>query len=103
MADGDIDPFGEHGKTDETIDEPFPLTPRAGGTNVVTNAQVHVESGKGLSSARARLEAGFIKEKVEKLYEILSEHLNQNVIYYEDFEPIRRELYFEGRGEPLTN
>ena len=38
------------------------------------------------------------------MYEILSEHFtkNQKVIYCDDFESIRRELYFKGRDEPLT-
>ena len=50
-----------------------------------------------------RLNAGFVEDKVNGLYEILSEHFNknQNVIYYDDFESIRGELYFKGRDEPL--
>ena len=32
MADVDVDPFEEHGKTDETTDEAFPLTPRGEST-----------------------------------------------------------------------
>ena len=38
------------------------------------------------------------------MYEILSEHFpkNQNVIYHDDFESVRGELYFKGRDEPLT-
>ena len=37
-----------------------------------------------------RLNAGFVEDKVNGLYEILSEHFpkNQNVIYYNDFESI---------------
>ena len=44
----------------------------------------------GLSGARARLNAGFVEDKVNGLYEILSEHFpkNQTVIYYDDFESI---------------
>ena len=44
----------------------------------------------GLSGARVRLNAGFVEDKVNGLYEILSEHFpkNQNVIYYDDFESI---------------
>ena len=58
----------------------------------------------GLSGARARLNAGFVEDKVNGLYEILSEHFpkNQNVIYCDDFESIRGELYFKARDEPLT-
>ena len=32
MADVDVDPVEEHGKTDETTDKTFPLTPRGGST-----------------------------------------------------------------------
>ena len=57
-----------------------------------------------MSGARSRLNAGFVEDKVNGLYEILSEHFpkNQNVIYYDDFESIRGELYSKGRDEPLT-
>ena len=50
-----------------------------------------------------RLNAGFVEDKINGLYEILSEHfpINQNVIYYDDFKSIRGELYFKGRDEPL--
>ena len=60
-------------------------------------------SFRGLSSARARLNAGFVEDKVDGLYEILSEHFpkNQNVIYYDDFESVRGELYLKGRDKPL--
>ena len=56
-----------------------------------------------MSGARARLIAGFVEDKVNGLYEILSEHFtkNQNVIYYNDFESMRRGLYFKGRDEPF--
>ena len=51
-----------------------------------------------------RLNAGFVEDKVNRLYEILSEHFtkNQKVIYYDNFESVCRELYFKGRDEPLT-
>ena len=53
---------------------------------------------------RARLTAGFVEDKVNGLYEILSEHFtkNQEVIYHDDFESIHGELYLKGRDEPLT-
>ena len=40
---------------------------------------------------RVRLNAEFVKDKVNGLYEILSEHFpkNQDVIYYDNFESIR--------------
>ena len=56
-----------------------------------------------MSGTRARLNAGFVEDKVNGLYEILSEHFtkNQEVIYHDDFESIRGELYFKSRDEPL--
>ena len=56
-----------------------------------------------MSGTRARLNAGFVEDKVNGLYEILSEHFtkNQDVIYYDDFESRHGELYFKGRDEPL--
>ena len=125
MADIDIDPFGEHGpfgpgvmerphelRTDET-GESIPLIPIGRSTwdpsGVLGPAgpwepeREQETSFGGLSGARARFNAGFVEDKVNGLYEILSEHFpeNQNVIYYDDFESIRGELYFKGRDKPL--
>ena len=86
MADVDIDPFGEHeSRTDEMGDESIPLTPVGRSTWEPEHEQE--TSFGGLSGARARLNAGFVEDKVNGLYEILSEHFpkNQNVIYYDDF------------------
>ena len=104
MADVDIDPFGEHeSRTDEMGDESISLTPVGGGSTWEPEREKETSFG-GLSGARARLNAGFVEDKVNGLYEILSENFpkNQAVIYYDDFESIRRELYFKGRDEPLT-
>ena len=106
MADVDIDPFGEHDRTESRTEEPtyenIPLTPVGRSTWKPMHEQE--TSFGGLSGARARLVAECVEDKVNGLYEILSEHFteNQNVIYYDDFESIRRELYFKGRDESLT-
>ena len=103
MADVDIDSFGKHeSRPDETGGESIPLTPV--GRSAWEPEREQVTSFGGLSGARARLNAGFVEDKVNGLYEISSEHFpkNQNVIYYDDFESIRGELYFKGRDEPLT-
>ena len=113
MADVDIDPFGKHGcfgpgimerphesRTDETGDESIPLTPVGRSTWNPSGVPGPVGPWEpeheqetafgGLSGARARLNAGFVEDKVNGLYEILSEHFpkNQNVNYYDDFESI---------------
>ena len=103
MADVDIDPFGEsQSRTDEPTGESIPLTP-VGGSTWEPEREQETSFG-GLSGVRARLNAGFVEDKVNGLYEILCEHFpkNQNVIYYDDFQSIRGELYFKGRDEPLT-
>ena len=101
MIDTDIDPFGEHGRTEEPMDEHIPLSPvTPGGGSTWEPERGEQETSFGvLSGARARLNAGFVEDKVNGLYEILSEHFpkNQNVIYYDDFESIQGELYFKGR------
>ena len=104
MANIDIDPSGGHeSRTEEPMGENIPLTP-VGGRSTWEPEREQETSFRGLSGARARLNAGFVEDTVNGLYEILSEHFtkNQEVIYYDDFESIRRELYFKGRDEPLT-
>ena len=103
MADIDIDPFGEHeSRPEEPMDEHIPLSQGGGSIWEPERGEQEMSFG-GLSGARARLNAGFVEDKVNGLYEILSEHFpkNQNVIYYDDFESIRGELYLKGRDEPL--
>ena len=114
MADIDIDPFEEHDRTESRTDEAgehiplSPVTPGGRSTWELGQFLVRAEreqetSFRGLSSARARLNAGFVKDKVNGLYEILSEHFtkHQEVIYYDDFESIHGKLYFKGRDQPL--
>ena len=105
MADVDIDPFGEHDRTESRLDENIPLhpaTPVGGGSTWEPECDQETSFGE-LSGARARLNAGFVEDKVNGLYEILSEHFpkNQSIIYHDDFESIQGELYFKGRDEPL--
>ena len=106
MADVDIDPFGEHDRTESRLEEPMgeniPLTPAGGGSTWEPEHKQETSFG-GLSGMRAWLNSGFVEDKVNGLYEILSEHFtkNQNVIYYNDFESLHGELYFKGRDEPL--
>ena len=92
MADVDIDPFGKHeSRTEELMDEHIPLTPVGGGSTWEPECQQETSFG-GLSDARARLNAGFVEDKVNGLYEILSEHFtkNQDVIYYDDLNQYTR-------------
>ena len=77
LADVDIDPSGEHeSRTDEMEDESIPLTPV--GRSTWEPEREQETSFGGLSGARVRLNAGFIEDKVNGLYEILSEHFPKN-------------------------
>ena len=67
MADVDIDPFGEHDKTDETTDETFPLTPV--GVGSTWEPEREQETSFGGESQRTRL----LKDYVKDLYQKLSE------------------------------
>ena len=74
MADIDIDPFGEHDRTESRTDKNIPLdlvTP--GGRSTWEPTRKQETSFRELSGARARLNAGFVEDKVNGLYEILSE------------------------------
>ena len=88
MADIDIDPFGEYELRLDETGESIPLTP-VGRSTWEPEREQETSFGR-LSGARARLNAGFVEDKVDGLYEILSEHFpeNQAVIYYDDFESI---------------
>ena len=76
MISIDIDLFSEHElRTDETRGESIPLTPV--GRSTWEPEREQETSFRGLSGARARLNAGFVEDKVNGLYEILSEHFSK--------------------------
>ena len=71
MADIDIDPFGEHGRTEEPKDEHIPLdsvTPGVGGSTWEPEHEQET-SFRGGESQRTKL----MKDYVNKLYKKLSE------------------------------
>ena len=74
MADIDVDPFGEHDKTDETTDETFPLTPRGGSMDVVT----HEASGEQETSFGGKSHESE-EERVKKLYQLLGNKIQQRL------------------------
>ena len=62
MADIDIDPFGEHDRTESRTDENIPLTPRGG--SFVTRAQVHSESGEQETSFRGEIHGVYFTKNI---------------------------------------
>ena len=55
------------------MDERIPLTPVEGSTWEPERSEQET-SFRGLSGMRARLNAGFVEDKVNGLYEVLSKH-----------------------------
>ena len=104
MADVDIDPFGDHNKTESRPDEPMGenihLT-AGGGSTWEPEHEQETSFGGGRTQERR-----FINSYVDSLYEELSKHYNQtsDAIFYDDFklELEGRQLYFKGRDESLT-
>ena len=105
MAGVDIDPFEEHKlRTDKPTGERVELPEIPRGATWEPEREQETAYRGALLRARAILNAAFVKDKVNELYEILSEHFpkNQDVIYYDDFEVKSGELFYEGRDETLT-
>ena len=107
MADIDIDPFEEHdrteSRTDEMTNETFPLTPRGG--SFVTQAQVHLASGKQETSFGGEIHGSVLHKEylVGEIYELIGNKMHQklepNLSLFELGENGR--LYH--KGKPLMN
>ena len=98
MADVDIDPFGEHDRTEsrtddhtEPIDEHISLTPVGGST--WEPDRVEQETSFRGESQRTKL----MKDYVKDLYKKLSD-----IFHYDYFKLEGRELYYIGSRKPLT-
>ena len=100
MADVDIDPFGEHDRTelrtDETV-ENIPLTPVGRSTWEPTCEQ---KTSFGGVSQRTKL----IKDYVKDLYKRISENIGDTPeeFHYDCFKLEEGELYYKGKRKPLT-
>ena len=85
MADVDIDPFGEHGRTEEPTDENIPLTPvtPVGGSTWEPEREQETSFG-GRDSQRNRV----LRDRVEGLYEKLSQGKarTSEVLHFDLFE-----------------
>ena len=99
MADVDIDPFGEHGRTEEPTDENIPLIPVGGSTWEPTREQE--TSFGGGESQRTKL----MKDYINDLYKKLSKNIGEipKLFHYDYFKPKGGELYYIGNRKPLMN
>ena len=100
MADVDIDPFGEHGKTETRTDETgenIPLTPVGGGLTW-EQERGEQETSFGGESQRTKL----MKDYVKDLYKKISENIGETPeeFHYDYFKLENRERYYRGKRSP---
>ena len=100
MADVDIDPFGDHNKTESRSEEPtgenIPLTPGGGSTWEPEREQ---ETSFGGESQRTR----HLKNNVKDLYHVLSEKYERTskTFHFDDFKLKDGKLYHRDKSRPL--
>ena len=100
MTDIDIDPFGEHDRTELRPDETgenIPLTPVGGSTWESEHEQ---ETSFGGESQRTKLMKDYVKDLYKKLSENISETPEEFHCDYLKLED--GELYYRGKRKPLT-
>ena len=104
MADIDIDPFGNHNKTNNHPDEPtgenIPLSPGGLGGGSTWELEPEKETSFGGISLRMKV----LREHLKALYRKLSENIGQTseAFHFNNFELRDRELYYKGKIRPLT-
>ena len=102
MADIDIDPFGEHDKTESRTDETgenIPLDPVTPGRST-WEPEHEQETPFGGESQRTKL----IKDYVKYLHKKLSENVSETPeeFHYDLFKIEDGALYYRGKRKPLT-
>ena len=101
MADVDIDPFGEHDRTESRTDETgknIPFTP-VGGSTWEPDRGEQETSFRG-ESQRTTLMKDYVKDLYKKLSENVSETPEE--FHYDYFKLEDGELYYRGKRKPLT-
>ena len=100
MADIDIDPFGEHGRTEDLKNENIPLSPVMLGGSTWEPTREQETSFGGRESQRTKL----MKDYVKDLYKKLSENIGEapEPFHYDCFKLEGGELYYIGNRKPFT-
>ena len=101
MADIDIDPFGEHDRTELRTDETgenIPFTPVGGSTWEPDRGEQ--ETSFGGESQRTKLMKDYVRDLNKKLSENISE--THEEFHYDYFKLEDGELYCRGKRKPLT-
>ena len=107
MEDIDIDPFGEHNRTEEPMDEmtneAFPLTPKGG--SFLTRAQVHSASGEQETSFGGEIHRSVLHKEylVGEIYELIGNKTHQRLEPYLSLFELGKDGRFYYRGKPLMN
>ena len=103
MADVNIDPFGEHDRTESRTDETgenIPLTSAGGRSTWELERGEQDTSFGGEESQRTKLEKDYVRD----LYQKLSEKYGILEAFHFDYFELRDgELYYKGKSMPLTN
>ena len=106
MADIDIDPFGEHDRTESRTDETgenIPLTSVGGSTwepgQSCKSTEHEQETSFGGESHRTKLMKDFVRDLYQKLSESRDETLE--TFHYDYFKIEDGELYYRGKRRPL--
>ena len=99
MANVDIDPFGEHDRTEEPTDENIPFT-SVGGRSTWEPECKQETSFRGRESQRTKL----LKDYFKDLYKKISENIGETPeeFHYNYFKIEDGELYYRGKRKPLT-
>ena len=99
MADIDIDPFGEHNRTQEPLHLVTPVGPRGRRSTWEPTCEQETSFG-GRESQRNRV----LRDRVEGLYNKLSQKWarTSKVFHYDLFELRDGKLYFRDKSKPLT-
>ena len=106
MADIDIDPFGEHDKTEEPTDEhiPLDLCSGASGPPVTPGRSTWEPMHEQETSFRGESQkTKLMKDYVKDLYKRISENIGETpeLFHYNYFKLEGGELYYIGNRKPL--
>ena len=104
MADVDIDPFGEHDRTESRTDETGENIPLSlvtpGGRSTWEPERGEQETSFGGESQRTKLMKDYVRDLYRKLSESRGETLE--AFHYNYFKLGDGELYYRGKRKPLT-
>ena len=107
MADADIDPFGNHNKSDTQPDEPksetILLTPGGVGGGMIGRGATW-EPEREMSFAGTSIREKVLREHTEGLYQKPSEitHQTPEAFHFDNFELRDGKLYYGNKSAPLT-